>query len=512
MLRLRGSWPTGGSTLGRWPVPAQSAAPPPLPSAFAIRGLGFSRGRWRVVANLPGRCCHRLWVPLSPAPLLLWGFGLRRWRVPRAVAPVDEGCAQGPGQPDIGLRIRDAEYAPPPPGRQATLAPGRATPPKLRPGGPLRGPPRPPSPPGGTSGFPSSRQRSMASKGWYLMYPEVGQFSHPYTPSTRGRVSPPRGSRTASQSRTQSLRALAGRGAHTAPPAGSAPGSCATGAAAIRAGSAPSPRGAGAAARRAGSASGSQTAGLGFCGASPCWPGGGWRGTLGGPGGDQGPKVGVSVVDGQGVVVVGVVPRHPLDAGGDAPHRLDLRLRGLPACLSLPFALPVPSGPWAPPSLSTVARVAPPLLAPGPLPCLLPLAPARPLPPALPMSLTVPRAPPTAAGALAFPVRLPSPAAACSVALPLLLPPSAAANALALPLCLPPPSCCPRLCRFLVPAPLLRRLPPSHGCLPSLALCVCALHLAPCNRRLLPGPLGDLPVPRPPCLLLGPRDVAAAAA
>ena len=39
--------------------------------------------------------CRRLWP--SPAPLLARGLRLRRRRVPRAVAPVGEGSAQGPG-------------------------------------------------------------------------------------------------------------------------------------------------------------------------------------------------------------------------------------------------------------------------------------------------------------------------------------------------------------------------------------------------------------------------------
>ena len=56
---------------------------------------------------------HCLRVGTSPAPLLAWGLGLRRRRIPRAVAPVAEGGAQGPGSPVIGLRVRDAEHRPP---------------------------------------------------------------------------------------------------------------------------------------------------------------------------------------------------------------------------------------------------------------------------------------------------------------------------------------------------------------------------------------------------------------
>ena len=39
------------------------------------------------------------------------------------------------------------------------------------------------------------------------------------------------------------------------------------------------------------------------------------------------------------VVVMGVVRRHLLDAGGDAPHRLHVRLRGRPAPRPPPFVL-----------------------------------------------------------------------------------------------------------------------------------------------------------------------------
>ena len=49
----------------------------------------------------------------SPATLLVWGLGLWQRRVAPAVAPVGEGAAQGPGEPVVGVRIRDAEYRPP---------------------------------------------------------------------------------------------------------------------------------------------------------------------------------------------------------------------------------------------------------------------------------------------------------------------------------------------------------------------------------------------------------------
>ena len=165
-------------------------------------------------------------------------------------------------------------------------------------------------------------------------------------------------------------------------------------------------------------------------------------GELGGLRGKPGTQMGVDVVDGQGVVVVCEERWHLLDAGGNARHSLDLELRGLPTpfpCGWCPLPFP-PLPPLGPAVLLAVARIPPPLLAPGPPPCPWPLAPARPIPlAALPMSLTLTRTPSASDCALAFPVRLSSPAAASAFALPVPLPPSAAARALALPLRLPPP-------------------------------------------------------------------------
>ena len=50
---------------------------------------------------------------LSPVSSLVWGLGLRRRRVPLAVAPVGEGVAQSPGEPIVGISIPDAEHCPP---------------------------------------------------------------------------------------------------------------------------------------------------------------------------------------------------------------------------------------------------------------------------------------------------------------------------------------------------------------------------------------------------------------
>ena len=49
----------------------------------------------------------------SPALPLVWGLGLWRRRVALAVGPVGEGAAQGPGEPVVGVRIRDAEHRSP---------------------------------------------------------------------------------------------------------------------------------------------------------------------------------------------------------------------------------------------------------------------------------------------------------------------------------------------------------------------------------------------------------------
>ena len=75
----------------------------PPPPVLAIRGLGLRLPgvgpHSRQVATIPPGCRrHPPWIPPSPEPLLVLGLGLRWWRVPRTVAPVAEGGAQGPGQ------------------------------------------------------------------------------------------------------------------------------------------------------------------------------------------------------------------------------------------------------------------------------------------------------------------------------------------------------------------------------------------------------------------------------
>ena len=81
---------------------------------------------------------------------------------------------------------------------------------------------------------------------------------------------------------------------------------------------------------------------------------------LGGLQGDEVSGVGVDVVE-VGVVVVvvvGVERRHLLDAGGDAPHRLHVWLRGRPTPHPPPFGPPSPRGSRALSSLSPGAQVA----------------------------------------------------------------------------------------------------------------------------------------------------------
>ena len=90
----RGAWACGGAPQAVGPLP------PPVLSVWRPR-LGLL-GVGPLPSGLPVICAS-----------FAWGLGLRRWRVPRAVAPVAEGDAQGLVQPDIGLRVRDADPSSP---------------------------------------------------------------------------------------------------------------------------------------------------------------------------------------------------------------------------------------------------------------------------------------------------------------------------------------------------------------------------------------------------------------
>ena len=208
----------------------------------------------------------------------------------------------------------------------------------------------------------------------------------------------------------------------------------------------------------------------------------------GGLGGDEVSGVRVDVVE-VGVVVivvVGVVRRHLLDAGGDAPHRLYVRLRGRPAPLPPLFAPPSPRGSRAPSCLPPGAHAAL-FLALGSLPG-----------PHAFVSLSTPRVPPTVTCALAC-----------------------AANARILPVPCP--------CPWLHPhSPTVPRPTPCAPWPPALAPCgrPCVSFPCPCpfpapcpaSCRPLPVlcppplPLASAPCPRlcPRSLLRAPRPVPCA--
>ena len=242
-------------------------------------------------------------------------------------------------------------------------------------------------PPGGTSGFPPSLRRSTAPKGRFLIplvVLEQAQLNHPYTSTTRGRVSSPRGSGTVPQSRFQTGPPLP---LAPAPPTAPVP-------------AAPAPRPAPPPPRPSAPAPPSARRGWLVLGS--------W-----GLGGDEFSGVGVDAVE-VGVVVVvvvGAVRQHLLDAGGDAPHGLHLRLRGRPAPRPPPFDPPSPQGSHAPSCLSPGAH--------GTLALALGSLPG----PNASVPLSVPWVPPPVtrtlactAGARALPVPVPMPLAAPTLA------------------------------------------------------------------------------------------------
>ena len=222
----------------------------------------------------------------------------------------------------------------------------------------------------------------------------------------------------------------------------------------------------------------------------------------GGGGGDQvsgvGVEVGVVVV-----VVVGVVRRHLLDAGGDAPHRLHVRLWGRPDPRSLPFAPPSPHGSDAPSCLSPGAQGALALVL-GSLP-----GPCASVPLSVPwVPLPVTRALACTAGARALPVPVPMPLAAPTLAdrAPLrpMSPVTARLSALLAPLhVLPVPLPLPGSL-FRVAPPAARALSPSAaaglGALPAFPpslLTACALA-CPLRVSLGTPPVASCPPLRAP--------------
>ena len=206
--------------------------------------------------------------------------------------------------------------------------------------------------------------------------------------------------------------------------------------------------------------------------------GGGWLvpGSWG-LGGDELSGIGVDVVEVVLVVglVVGVVRRHLLDAGGDAPHRLHVRLRGRPAPRPPPFDPPSPPGlpcpvppvpggpcrpcpcPWAP--------FRPPVPAVGPAPCL-----PRPGLPARPPSLAPLHAPGRPARAPARPSRALAPSRLPAISRAVRCPRSVPLRCCALAPCRVCPGPLPARapghfpCRLLSPAPRSRGW---HAALPA---------------------------------------------
>ena len=168
------------------------------------------------------------------------------------------------------------------------------------------------------------------------------------------------------------------------------------------------------------------------------------------------------------VVVVGVVCRHLLDAGGDAPHGLHVRLRGRSALCPPPLAPPPPLGSHAPSLLSLGALALALALALGPLPGPVPVSRVPPLVPhALARSLSHPP--------LSCPLRLgtlPAPLSTLPVPWPL-------------------------------PDPLpVSRVPPLVHHAPARSLSHLPSPSAPCTWAPCPRPCAPFPCPDPsPCPL-----------
>ena len=111
-VRVSGQWLAGCGAAGS---PPRSLSPHSLPREVA-RPLASCRtveGAWVGGPSPPPPTLPYPPSGPSPAPPLVWGLGLRRRRVVPAVAPVGEGAAQSPGEPVVGVRIRDAEHRSP---------------------------------------------------------------------------------------------------------------------------------------------------------------------------------------------------------------------------------------------------------------------------------------------------------------------------------------------------------------------------------------------------------------
>ena len=220
-VRVSGQRLVGCGAVG---PPSRSLSPPSLPRevARAPQSGCTVEGAWVGGPGSAGGGAPRHCPPLtrsspssgpSPAPPLVWGLVLWRWRVSPSVAPVGEGVAQGPGGPVVGVRIRDAEHRPPlqEAGHVGSLS-GHAA--QITDRQTLSWSFGAAHPPGGTSWFAPSLRRSTASKGRFLihlMVPEQAQLNHLYTSTTRGRASSPRGSGTVPRSQFQGRAPFASR-------------------------------------------------------------------------------------------------------------------------------------------------------------------------------------------------------------------------------------------------------------------------------------------------------------
>ena len=111
-VRVSGQWLAGCGAAGS---PPRSLSPQSLPREVARPRTSCHTvgGAW--VGGLSPPPPNLPYPPSgpSPAPPLVAGLGLRRRRVVPAVAPVGEGATQGPGEPVVGVRIRDAEHRSP---------------------------------------------------------------------------------------------------------------------------------------------------------------------------------------------------------------------------------------------------------------------------------------------------------------------------------------------------------------------------------------------------------------